>query len=615
MKTSVRGKLAFSLEFVRYALVSAGLFGVVSPGIATEIYVATNTGTFGSPATLERVYKYTVSGSVATPSSSSPLITAFNTFFPTGNFAVSESRLYFSRGNPFPSANDHIDVFSATTGASLNVPLITSPFLVNIGSVAVSGSLLFTSFGNVIQEYNANSGVLVKANLVGGPFPQGLAVFPGPAGVVNLFVVSNNSGAAGKGTGAIYKYAVSGGVATPSTPSPLVSGLNFPTSVALSPNGSKLFVIQDGPAPPPFLSDRSKSTISEYDANTGASVAAPLVTGLKDPTGVAADSSYLYVTLGAPGTVSQYNINTGKVVKAPLVSGLSFTTAISVGPAARPLYSTGVDALCVSLSSGTIDPHWQMATPYPSASSAHVLVDPENPPLTFGSVYTATNDPAWIPSSSSSAWITPTATASQQVLGGQYVYRTTFENSGTLSGRYSSDNELLAVYLNGVLTTFPLNGGADFGTWTNFTLPVLPSGPNTLDFVVRNRGAGGIDSNSTVSGLRVEFALPCPVVHLKQLTVQASGLAYSRVNQTFSGTVKVENSSLNTVSGPIQLLLTSLPAGVTLANSTGTFDESPFITVPVTSLAPGETTAVNVIFRNPSNARINFTPKIYSGSF
>jgi hypothetical protein len=64
------------------------------------------------------------------------------------------------------------------------------------------------------------------------------------------------------------------------------------------------------------------------------------------------------------------------------------------------------------------------------------------------------------------------------------------------------------------------------------------------------------------------------------------------------------------------LVLTSLTSGVTLANATGTFSGSPYLTVPSASvLTPGQSATVDLRFSDPSNAKINFTPVVYSGSF
>jgi hypothetical protein len=106
------------------------------------------------------------------------------------------------------------------------------------------------------------------------------------------------------------------------------------------------------------------------------------------------------------------------------------------------------------------------------------------------------------------------------------------------------------------------------------------------------------------------------IVPASQISVTASGLAFSRVTSTFKGTVTITNISGSTISGPFQVVLTSLTSGVTLVNATSTFGGDPFLTVPAAaSLAPSQSATVSVQFSNPSSAKINFTPVIYSGSF
>jgi hypothetical protein len=99
------------------------------------------------------------------------------------------------------------------------------------------------------------------------------------------------------------------------------------------------------------------------------------------------------------------------------------------------------------------------------------------------------------------------------------------------------------------------------------------------------------------------------------LTITASGLAYSRVSQTYVGAVTIKNTGSGSVSGPFQILFTGLTADVTLANATGTFDGTQYITVTSpASLAPGQSVVVNVQFKDPSNATIHFTPQVQEGN-
>ena len=107
-----------------------------------------------------------------------------------------------------------------------------------------------------------------------------------------------------------------------------------------------------------------------------------------------------------------------------------------------------------------------------------------------------------------------------------------------------------------------------------------------------------------------------PVIPPTQVSTKASGLAYSRVSQTFNGTVTITNISGGSLSGPFQLLLNSLTDGVALVNANGMSNGDPYVTIPnLASLAAGQSVTVAVQFRNPANATVHFTPEVYSGSF
>jgi hypothetical protein len=125
-------------------------------------------------------------------------------------------------------------------------------------------------------------------------------------------------------------------------------------------------------------------------------------------------------------------------------------------------------------------------------------------------------------------------------------------------------------------------------------------------------GVGNITLTS-INGVAVP-----PIVPPDQIATTASGLAYSRVSQTFTGTVTITNISGTTITTPtnFQVVLAALPSGVTLVNSAGAFDQSPYVTIPaMTSLAPNQSVTVHVQFKNPSGATINFRPEFYAGSF
>ena len=129
-------------------------------------------------------------------------------------------------------------------------------------------------------------------------------------------------------------------------------------------------------------------------------------------------------------------------------------------------------------------------------------------------------------------------------------------------------------------------------------------------------GLGGKLYVADTGNFLIRLLTPVPAVPLTTVKVTSSGLLFSRVSQTFNGTVTITNTGQQAIAGPIQLVLSKLPAGVVLANATGNTNGNPFITVPgVTSLGPGHSASVNVQFQDPSNTTITFTPILFSGSY
>jgi len=127
--------------------------------------------------------------------------------------------------------------------------------------------------------------------------------------------------------------------------------------------------------------------------------------------------------------------------------------------------------------------------------------------------------------------------------------------------------------------------------------------------IVPGSGTGGV-TITNINGVQ----LP-PVVPSTEVATTASGLAYSRVSQTFNGTVTLRNISGSAISGPLQIVFFGMPATVTLVNATANLSGTPYLTVPaVASPAPGQSVTVNVQVKNPSNVTLNLTPVIYSGS-
>jgi hypothetical protein len=109
----------------------------------------------------------------------------------------------------------------------------------------------------------------------------------------------------------------------------------------------------------------------------------------------------------------------------------------------------------------------------------------------------------------------------------------------------------------------------------------------------------------------------CPIpIPSSAISITASGLLYSRVTQTFNGTVTLTNISNSTISGPFALVFNGLTFGVSVANATGTSAVfGPYITLTGSILSLGQSITAEVRFAAPLGTRISFTPVIYSGSF
>lgn len=146
--------------------------------------------------------------------------------------------------------------------------------------------------------------------------------------------------------------------------------------------------------------------------------------------------------------------------------------------------------------------------------------------------------------------------------------------------------------------------GTVLGIGTDQTLSVQFTPTDTTDYA---------PATATVQ-ITVSPAGPT-VVPSTVISTTGSGLTYSRVSKTYTGTVTITNLTNSAIAGPISVSFTGLPTGVTLTNATGTYQGVPYITVSSTSsLGPGQSATVAVQFGDPSNVRITFTPVIYSGS-
>jgi len=122
----------------------------------------------------------------------------------------------------------------------------------------------------------------------------------------------------------------------------------------------------------------------------------------------------------------------------------------------------------------------------------------------------------------------------------------------------------------------------------------------------------GISSYSEFRFHGTRYDMLQPVDVSASVRMLQSGLAVNRFTQKYTGTVAFTNTTQTTLTGPLHLHLQGLTAGVTVDNATGVKNGVPYITLPVSELAPGQTATVTTVFHNPNKAAISYVRKLIS---
>ncbi len=122
------------------------------------------------------------------------------------------------------------------------------------------------------------------------------------------------------------------------------------------------------------------------------------------------------------------------------------------------------------------------------------------------------------------------------------------------------------------------------------------------------------------NGMAIRFAPPAanPAVDVSaSIQATSSGLAYVRARGVYTGTITIRNIGAAAINRPLTIVLANLTAGVTATNATGSAPgQGPYYSVPGTlALQTGQSAVVAVEFKNPSNVKINYLVKTYSGTF
>lgn len=112
------------------------------------------------------------------------------------------------------------------------------------------------------------------------------------------------------------------------------------------------------------------------------------------------------------------------------------------------------------------------------------------------------------------------------------------------------------------------------------------------------------------------FTLPEAVDVTGQTQVTRGGLVFNRLLNAFTQTVAVKNVGAQALNGPVSVAATALPAGVALANASGTMnDGTPYLVMTAGALAPGASVTQTFRFTRTGTQTITWTPKVTAGAY
>ena len=146
---------------------------------------------------------------------------------------------------------------------------------------------------------------------------------------------------------------------------------------------------------------------------------------------------------------------------------------------------------------------------------------------------------------------------------------------------------------------------------TTYTNTGLTNGTTYYYKVAAVNGSGTSPMSNEMSAKPVSVATN--VTSLVRIT--STSFQYKQSTKTYNSTVTVQNQTQQSIAGPLQLVLTNLPGGVSLSNATGTTGGRPYITITSQALATGRSVSVTIKIKAQSAGQISYTPVVYSGTF
>jgi hypothetical protein len=256
--------------------------------------------------------------------------------------------------------------------------------------------------------------------------------------------------------------------------------------------------------------------------------------------------------------------------------------------------ATSPAGLLVSANGGST----YQASPYVFSATvgSQVTISTQTPQGANGTQYTWAS---WSDGGALSHSITVPSTAPTYTATFSTAYQLTVNVSPSGSGTATPASGSYYASGSKVNLTATPNAGYAFTSWTG---PVAAA--SSASTTVTMSAPESVTANFTIAYTNVSSSV----------SVQSTGLVYNRVEKQGTETFTITNTSAQTISGPVQLILSGLPSGVTAANSTGTFESNPYWTVTSGSLAPGASAQVTVTLAYPSGTNVTASTSVYSGS-
>lgn len=119
--------------------------------------------------------------------------------------------------------------------------------------------------------------------------------------------------------------------------------------------------------------------------------------------------------------------------------------------------------------------------------------------------------------------------------------------------------------------------------------------------------------SNEVSGTTSAYELTLTPEVTSRVRITNFGTIYNQLQRRFTAAINIRNLGVDSMEGPLRLVLQGLPEGVTIVNG-GTKEVGQFVTVPAASLPGGASFTFTVEFTNPGGREITFTPRLFTGS-